>query len=85
MKPVNVTCYMKASANIITTGSYQSAVEGYKTYLNMDKDESLEVIRNSVRLARQGIEMAQRQTGNYQLNITFIKYNRIIPQFISGT
>lgn len=55
--------FVLAGANIITTGSYQSTVEGYKNYLNIEKEESLEIIRNSVRLARKGIELAQQQAG----------------------
>lgn len=55
--------FVLAGANIISTGSYQATVDGYKTYVNMDKEQSLQVIRNSVSLARQGIEMAQSETG----------------------
>lgn len=54
--------FVIAGAEIITTGSYQSSIEGYKAYLGMERHQALEVIKDSVKLARQGIEMAQEET-----------------------
>ncbi|XP_063703010.1 uncharacterized protein LOC134832784 isoform X2 [Culicoides brevitarsis] len=43
--------FLKSGANIILTNTYQASVEGYKTYLQLDEDESLDLIRKTVRLA----------------------------------
>lgn len=52
-----------AGAEIITTGSYQSSVEGYMAYLGVDEDEALDLMRDSVKLAKGGIRMAEVDTG----------------------
>ncbi|KAL1124636.1 hypothetical protein AAG570_001260 [Ranatra chinensis] len=49
--------YVRAGSNIITTGSYQASISGYKTHLGLEKEEAIQVIKDSVALARKGIEL----------------------------
>lgn len=43
--------YLKAGSKLIRTNTYQTSVDGYKKYLNLDNDESIELIRDTVKLA----------------------------------
>lgn len=43
--------FLKGGADIILTNTYQSSVEGFKTYLQLDESQSLDLIRKTVRLA----------------------------------
>lgn len=38
-------------ADLILTNTYQASVEGYMEYLELDEQESIELIKNTVRLA----------------------------------
>uniref|UniRef100_A0A336LW63 CSON006539 protein n=2 Tax=Culicoides sonorensis TaxID=179676 RepID=A0A336LW63_CULSO len=43
--------FLNAGADIILTNTYQASVEGYKTYLQLDEPQSLDLIRKTVGLA----------------------------------
>lgn len=43
--------FLKAGADIILTNTYQASVEGYQKYLNLSKDESLQLIKTTVGFA----------------------------------
>lgn len=46
-----------AGADIIITNSYQASVEGFKQYLNLDKEEGIELIKESVYYVKKAIEL----------------------------
>jgi homocysteine S-methyltransferase len=43
--------YLEHGAEIIFTNTYQASVEGYMEYLNLDRQQSIELIKATVRLA----------------------------------
>lgn len=55
--------FVLAGAEIISTGSYQSSIEGYKAYLGLERQQALQVITDSVEMAREGVRMAEREIG----------------------
>ncbi|XP_044255749.1 homocysteine S-methyltransferase 1-like [Tribolium madens] len=52
--------YIKAGCDIIETNSYQASIPGFMKYLNLSKEESYNLIKKSVSLAKTAIERAQR-------------------------
>lgn len=44
-------CMLTDGADMILTNTYQTSVEGYMEYLELDEQQSIELIRNTVRLA----------------------------------
>uniref|UniRef100_A0A182SX20 Hcy-binding domain-containing protein n=1 Tax=Anopheles maculatus TaxID=74869 RepID=A0A182SX20_9DIPT len=44
--------YLKAGADCILTNTYQASIEGYMDFLDLNEDESVQLIRASVELAR---------------------------------
>uniref|UniRef100_A0A182NLB1 Protein kinase domain-containing protein n=1 Tax=Anopheles dirus TaxID=7168 RepID=A0A182NLB1_9DIPT len=44
--------YLKAGADCILTNTYQASVEGYMDFLDLNEDESVQLIKASVELAR---------------------------------
>uniref|UniRef100_A0A182PAF1 non-specific serine/threonine protein kinase n=1 Tax=Anopheles epiroticus TaxID=199890 RepID=A0A182PAF1_9DIPT len=44
--------YLKAGADCILTNTYQASIEGYMDFLDLNEDESLQLIKSSVELAR---------------------------------
>lgn len=48
--------FLKSGAEIIETCSYQASLHSLQKYLNMSLQESEQVVKNSVKLARQAIE-----------------------------
>lgn len=49
--------YLNNGADIILTNTYQASVEGFMKHLNLTREESIEVIKKSVRLAKQAKKM----------------------------
>uniref|UniRef100_A0A1A9WKZ8 Hcy-binding domain-containing protein n=1 Tax=Glossina brevipalpis TaxID=37001 RepID=A0A1A9WKZ8_9MUSC len=45
--------FLEAGADIIVTNTYQSSVEGFIKYLNLTREESIDLMRKSVKLAMQ--------------------------------
>ena len=43
--------FLEAGAEIILTNTYQASVEGYQKYLNLSREESLQLIKTTVGLA----------------------------------
>lgn len=43
--------FLQSGADIIMTNTYQASVEGYMEYINLDEEQSLELIKDTVRLA----------------------------------
>lgn len=39
------------------TNTYQASVDGFKSYLNLDKDESIELIKESVSYIKKAISL----------------------------
>lgn len=39
------------------TNTYQASVDGFKSYLNLDKDESIELIKESVSYIKKAIAL----------------------------
>ncbi|XP_052888652.1 AP2-associated protein kinase 1 [Anopheles moucheti] len=44
--------YLKAGADCILTNTYQASIEGYMDFLDLNEDESVQLIKSSVELAR---------------------------------
>lgn len=63
--------FIKAGADIIMTNTYQASIEGFKNYLNLDKDESIELIKESVSYIRKAIklEMGDEMYGSTQKKV----------------
>jgi len=47
--------FIKAGADILITNTYQASIEGFKDYLNLDKEESIELIKESVSFVKKAI------------------------------
>lgn len=43
--------FLESGAEIILTNTYQASIEGYQEYLNLDRTESCELIKSTVKLA----------------------------------
>lgn len=43
--------YLKAGAKIIRTNTYQTSVDGYQKYLNLNRTEAIALIKDTVKLA----------------------------------
>jgi homocysteine S-methyltransferase len=43
--------FLEAGAEIILTNTYQASVEGYQQYLNLDYEQSIDLIKSTVKLA----------------------------------
>lgn len=43
--------FLTSGAEIILTNTYQASVEGYQEYLHLDREESVELIKSTVKLA----------------------------------
>ena len=52
---------------MILTNTYQTSVEGYMEYLDLDEEQSVELIKNTVRLAH--IAKEKYLTECYQSNV----------------
>ncbi|KAF4548857.1 Homocysteine S-methyltransferase-like protein [Elsinoe fawcettii] len=50
--------FFRAGANIAITASYQTSVDGLKKHLGLNEEQSLEVIKSSVRLAQEAYRQA---------------------------
>lgn len=53
-------------ANIILTNTYQASVEGFKTYLQLDEAQSIDLIKKTVRLAHDAREKYLSETKDAQ-------------------
>ncbi|RZB38884.1 homocysteine S-methyltransferase 1 [Asbolus verrucosus] len=53
--------YIKAGCDIIETNTYQASIPGFMKYLNCTKDESYELIKKAVLLAKIAIDKAQKE------------------------
>lgn len=56
--------FMKSGASIILTNTYQASVEGYMKYLSLSKDESIKLIKDTVRLAHESRDTFLRENNN---------------------
>lgn len=54
--------YFLAGADIAITASYQASLEGFRHHLDMDESKSVELIKRSVRLAREASQQTSRRT-----------------------
>lgn len=55
--------YTTAGADFLTTITYQASIGGFQKYLNLDYDQSYELIKKSVIICRQAI--TEENVGNY--------------------
>lgn len=53
-----------AGAEFLTTNTYQASIEGFKKYLNLNYEQSFELIKKSVTICRQAI--SEENSGEYQ-------------------
>uniref|UniRef100_A0A1B6KMJ4 Hcy-binding domain-containing protein n=1 Tax=Graphocephala atropunctata TaxID=36148 RepID=A0A1B6KMJ4_9HEMI len=58
--------FIRAGADILITNTYQASIEGFKDYLNLDKEESIELIKESVEFVKKAIalELGDESYGN---------------------
>lgn len=61
--------FLQNGADIILTNTYQSSVEGYMEYLELDEEQSIELIRNTVRLAHIAKERYLTECYQAQLSV----------------
>ncbi|KAF0759524.1 homocysteine S-methyltransferase 1-like [Aphis craccivora] len=47
--------YIRAGVDFLTTVTYQASIEGFQKYLNLDYDQSFELIKKSVMVCQQAI------------------------------
>lgn len=47
--------YIRAGVDFLTTVTYQASIGGFQKYLNLDYDQSFELIKKSVMVCRQAI------------------------------
>jgi len=55
--------YTIAGADFLTTATYQASIGGFQKYLDLDYDQSFELIKKSVMTCRQAI--TEENVGNY--------------------
>lgn len=73
--------FLNAGADIILTNTYQASVEGYTKYLNLSEDESIELIKNTVKLAHEAREMFLSENNNNVEGDIFVKILCICNNF----
>ena len=56
--------FLEAGAEIILTNTYQASVEGYTEYLNLNREESIEIIKSTVKLAHIARDKFLENAGN---------------------
>lgn len=56
--------FLRAGAQIILTNTYQASVEGYMEYLKLSQDKSIELIKNTVKLAHQARDSFLQENNN---------------------
>ncbi|XP_017875831.1 uncharacterized protein LOC108622448 [Ceratina calcarata] len=49
--------FLRAGANIILTGTYQASVDGFKKYMNLTEEESLDLFCKAVNYAKKAINL----------------------------
>lgn len=55
--------FLKAGADAILTNTYQASVEGYMQYLGLTENESIELIKATVKLAHAARAMFLKEAG----------------------
>jgi homocysteine S-methyltransferase len=58
--------FLEAGAEIILTNTYQASVEGYTEHLHLSRDESIELIKSTVKLAHIARDKFLRSNENIQ-------------------
>ncbi|XP_025194231.1 homocysteine S-methyltransferase YbgG-like isoform X2 [Melanaphis sacchari] len=58
--------YIRAGADFLTTITYQASIEGFQKYLNLDYDQSFELIKKSVMICRRAI-IEENEERNIQI------------------
>jgi len=53
-----------AGAEFLTTNTYQASIEGFQKYLNLNYDQSFQLIKKSVTICRRAI--MEESSGEYQ-------------------
>lgn len=54
--------FLRAGSNIICTNTYQASVPGFVKYLNISEQESINLIKSAVKLARKAIDIYKEET-----------------------
>jgi len=58
--------FLENGAEIILTNTYQASVEGYTTHLKLDREQSIELIKSTVKLAHIARDKFLQTKGNQQ-------------------
>lgn len=66
--------FLKAGADAILTNTYQASVEGYVEYLNLNEEESVELIKATVKLAHVARAMFLNEAGQENSAIGMLQY-----------
>jgi len=61
--------YILAGVDFLTTVTYQASIEGFQKYLNLDYDQSFELIKKSVMVCQQAI--TEENVGTYLTIVLF--------------
>jgi len=54
--PSNTLWVLLGGAEIVTTGTYQASVDGFRKHLNLDRESSLNLMREAVALAFKAVD-----------------------------
>lgn len=63
--------FLEAGAEIILTNTYQASVEGYTEHLNLNRDQSIELIKSTVKLAHIARDKFISSNENHQNPLIF--------------
>lgn len=61
-----------AGADVIITNTYQASVEGFSQYLDLDEDQSLDLIKSTVQLAHMARDRYMAENENAELPLPMI-------------
>lgn len=59
--------FLRAGSDIIETNTYQASVTGYKKYLNLTEDESLNLITLAANLAQKAVSLYKKETKDIEV------------------
>lgn len=63
--------FLENGAEIILTNTYQASVEGYTEYLNLDREQSIALIKSTVQLAHVARDQFMQTRGGQELPLIF--------------
>lgn len=63
--------FLESGAEIILTNTYQASVEGYTQHLNLDREQSIELIKSTVELAHVARDKFMQSNGDSRPPLIF--------------